>query len=185
MPFDKGAEQWELALMPISREAVTTPHPVKAAIAYIELCALVRQHLASWWDCFNEQERRQLQSIMEDLTKDEQAAAKEVRTHRLRRDPTKDSDHVALSLEDYSRLARRIIAGGASILWDCNGVPYIAQQRNSRSEQWGFNAVRLKQRGQRLHWPGQELLHFLDVGCSEYSHDTPHLLVRAPFPDGL
>lgn len=77
-------------------------------------------------------------------------------------------------------MVRQIIDGGASILWSRAGAPTVARQEASSVEQWGFNADRLRWRGEQLQWPDKELLHFLEYGCYEYSSETPPVSWFAP-----
>lgn len=76
VPFDEESEQAMRVIMPVSWESVATPKPVPASIAYAELRLLNQGHIGSWWDCFTDTAKEQLQDIILDLTKDEEAAAR-------------------------------------------------------------------------------------------------------------
>lgn len=111
------------------------------------------------------------------ITRDEQEAAKGSLSWR---DPRKDKNHVTLSLDGYAPFVKQIIKGGASIICNSDNEPEVARLTASRVDQWGFNTAWLKQRGERLGWPDQELLYFLSVGCAEYCQETPPVSWFAP-----
>lgn len=143
---------------------VATPVPRPATIAFEELQVVLQRNVGTWWECFSVTGQARIKKIIADISRDEQEATKGTRAHRLRRDPRQSDRHVEVLMEDHAPWVQLILGRGASIIWDYDGTPRIADPQASQSDQWGFNVARLKWRGEKLGWPDKEIIYFLEYG---------------------
>lgn len=102
--------------MPRDREIIATPVPLPASIKFEKMKIIVEQNAKSWVDCLKRGGQTEIRRVMKDVAKDEKAAAKGIRSHRLTRDPRRDRGHLALTWDDYEPWVQQVLRAGGSIL---------------------------------------------------------------------
>lgn len=151
------------------------PHAIDVALQNA-----VQTHLPTWKCCFPHDVVARINAICVDLAPDVQLAAISSRVHRPRRDPRRMSDHVRISLEDYSTLVRRCLAAGFTIQFVPDRRPKLATVQVTQPEDWRFNAAELQSAVRAISWPDNELIAFLTFGGYDYSADTPSVSWFSP-----
>lgn len=86
---------------------------------------------------------------------------------------------MAISMEDYHPLVHQILRGGVNIM-DYRRQANNSSPEESQANQSGFNAKRLRWRGEQMGLPDEQLLKFLRFCCYEYSEETPPVSWFAP-----
>lgn len=95
-----------LIKLPVKTQYISSPRLTVGDLPSIELRQVVHLNILGWKSWFCQQAVAKIESIQEDLVRDEKFASMQGQAHRRRRDASCIDDHVTLSMDDYSHIVR-------------------------------------------------------------------------------
>lgn len=127
----------ELLRYPLADQRIVSSRVDMSGLPSFQLVQVVQGAIRDWTSCFTSSAIDQSNEMRADLARDEAFAAVQGHAHRPRRDASRLSDHVILSMEDYSPIVREHLRAGFIIRFSKDGHPRLVSVQPTKPEDWG------------------------------------------------
>lgn len=156
-----------------SARQITSPLPRSVRPADSALEQFISQAVGSWEAAFTDEAAKRILDMIGDIKRDEAAAERATRAHRIRRQNHKQNEHEAFGVEHYTPPIRAALSADFTVHFGTDGRAKLAVKRARSKEHFGFDAEEILISARKIRWGDLELLHFLQFGFYEYSTNSP------------